>query len=131
MRGVRGEAVREVVEFNRRLAAQRRQQHSSFYDRQTQVGTSCPALRAASLDVYMDMEEMWPPRVCSVSLPHCLFGLACFFHRRYPSASLQYMRAIREVIIILCICTCMCIYMYFHSRQCLMGEYCLAWTLNL
>ena len=54
VRGVRGEAVREVVEFNRRLAAQRRQQHSSFYDRQTQVVTSCPVLGAASLDVYME-----------------------------------------------------------------------------
>ena len=39
VRSVRSEAVREVVEFNKRLALQRRHQHSTFYDRQTQVST--------------------------------------------------------------------------------------------
>ena len=34
---VRGEAVKEAVEFNRRLAEQRRQLRSSFFDRHTQV----------------------------------------------------------------------------------------------
>ena len=34
---VRSGAVREVVEFNKKLALQRRQQHSTFYDRQTKV----------------------------------------------------------------------------------------------
>ena len=34
---VRSEAVRDVVEFNKKLALQRKQYHSSFYDRQTQV----------------------------------------------------------------------------------------------
>ena len=34
---MRSEAVNEVVEFNKKLALQRRLQHCSYHDRQTQV----------------------------------------------------------------------------------------------
>ena len=37
MRSVRSAAVREVVEFNKKLALQRRQNHSTFLDKHTQV----------------------------------------------------------------------------------------------
>ena len=37
VRSVRNEAVKEVVEFNKRLALQRRLQHCSYHDGQTQV----------------------------------------------------------------------------------------------
>ena len=56
VRSVRSEAVKEVVEFNKKLALQRRLQHCSYHDGQTQVS-------GAKLFVYIQCTCMMPSKM--------------------------------------------------------------------
>jgi hypothetical protein len=80
VRSVRSEAVNEVVEFNKKLALQRRLQHCSYHDRQTQI-THIPrkAMRVQS-----------PPKLSRYPVA-LLPGQYSDFCHRYSPEDLLYM----------------------------------------